>query len=84
MKVQENKIENKKVIQIYLSEDEKSDTDIQEKIKQIKAENRNVVLFVSGDKEPRQTLKEMVKIMKNTTIKNCWKVNYYVKRFKLD
>ena len=70
MRVQEHKIKNKNVIHIYVSEQEKQDANIQEKINQIKAENNNVALFVSGDEEPEKILKEMVKIMKNNVITN--------------
>lgn len=65
MKIQEKQIEHKRVIQIYLTKKEKEDKGIQEKIEQIKAENRSVVLFVSGDKEVEKSLKAMIMIMKN-------------------
>lgn len=65
MKIQEKQIEHKRVIQIYLTKKEKEDKEIQEKIEQIKAENKSVVLFVSGDKEVEKSLKAMIMIMKN-------------------
>ena len=64
MKLQEYKIDNKKIIHIYLNEEEKQDKELQEKIKQI-SENNKVVLFVSGNNEPERVLREMVNIMKN-------------------
>ena len=68
MKVQEHKITNKKVIQIYINEQEKGDVEIQKKIDNIKTKNSNVVIFVSGDNKPETALKEMVKIMQNDLV----------------
>lgn len=68
MKVQEHKITNKKVIQIYINEQEKGDVEIQKKIDNIKTKNSNVVIFVSGDNEPERVLGEMVKIMQNDLV----------------
>lgn len=64
MKLQEYKIDNKKIIHIYLNEQEKQDNELQEKIKQI-SQNNKVVLFISGDNDPEKTLKEMIKIIQN-------------------
>ena len=68
MKLQEHKIDNKKIIHIYLNEQEKQDSELQEKIDKIKAENNNVVLFVSGGNEPDKVLKEMIKIIQNDLV----------------
>lgn len=68
MRIQQNRIDNKNVIQIYLNEQEERDDDIKNKIKDIQEDNKNVVLFVSGDNEVSRTLKEMIKIMRNETI----------------
>lgn len=67
MKIQENVIENKKVIQIYLNEEEKKDLEIQKKIKEMQSKNK-VILFLSGNDGAKQALQEMVKMMKNNTI----------------
>lgn len=67
MKVQEQKIKNSKVIHIYITEQEKEDSNIQYEIEQIKAKNANVVLFVSGNNNPEKVLKEMVKSMKDNS-----------------
>lgn len=64
MKIKENQIENKKVIQIYLSEEEKENNEFQEKIEKIKKEKGNIVLFTSGDEEVEKALKDMIIIMK--------------------
>ena len=64
MKIQENIIDNMKVIQIYLTEDEKSDLEVQQKIEKLKEKNK-VVLFVSGELETEKVLSNMVKIMRN-------------------
>lgn len=65
MKIQENKITNKKVIQIYINTQELEDKEVQEQIKRIKEQNTNVVTFVSGNNETREVLKDMVEISKN-------------------
>ena len=68
MKIQESIIDGKKVIQIYLSEEERNNVKIQEKIKQIKDEKKYVVLFVSGKKDINITLKQMLEIMRKNVI----------------
>ena len=64
MKVQEKIIDNRKVIQIYLTANEKEEKDIQEKIKELQAKN-SVSIFVSGGAEVEKVLNNMVKIMKS-------------------
>lgn len=70
MKVQEQKIQNSKVIHIYVTEQEKEDAHIQYEIGELKAKNDNVVLFVSGNNAPEKVLKEMVKSMKDNVVDN--------------
>lgn len=69
MKVQEQKIQNNKVIHIYINEDEEKDIQVQEKLNEIKGNNK-VVVFVSGNKDPNQTLKAMIKAMKQEMMTN--------------
>lgn len=69
MKVQEHKIQNNEIIHIYINEDEENDIQVQEKLNEIRANNK-VVVFVSGNKEPKQTLKAMVRAMKQETLTN--------------
>lgn len=64
MRIQENRIGNDKIIQIYLNKFENDNNEIQQKIEELK-ENNRVVLFISGENETKQTLKNMVNIMKN-------------------
>ena len=64
MKIQEKIIDNRKVIQIYLTSNEKEEKDIQEKIKELQAQN-SVSIFVSGVAEVEEVLNNMVKIMKS-------------------
>ncbi len=64
MKVQEKIIDNRKVIQIYLTANEKEEKDIQEKIKELQEKN-SVSIFVSGGAEVEKVLNNMVKIMKS-------------------
>ena len=63
MKIQESIIGNGKIIQIYLKQEENNDSEVQQKIEKLKESNK-VVLFVSGDKEAKQALNNMVNIMK--------------------
>ena len=64
MKIQERIIGNDKIIQIYLNQEENDNSEIQQKIEKLKEDNK-VVLFISGENETQQTLKNMVNIMKN-------------------
>ena len=68
MRIKEQQICNKKVMQIYLKKQEAENSEIKEKIKNIKMENINVVLFVSGDAEADITIKRMVDVMKNIAV----------------
>ena len=68
MRIKEQQICNKKVMQIYLKKQEAENSEIKEKIKNIKMENINVVLFVSGDAEADITIKRMVDVMKNIVV----------------
>ena len=64
MKIQESIIGNDKIIQIYLNQEENDNSEIRQKIEKLKEDNK-VVLFISGENETQQTLKNMVNIMKN-------------------
>lgn len=64
MKIQESIIGNDKIIQIYLNQEENDNSEIRQKIEKLKEDNK-VVLFISGENEIKQTLKNMVNIMKN-------------------
>lgn len=65
MKIKENQIGNKKVMQIYLSKEEKENNKVQKEIEKIKKEKGNIVLFTSGDEKVEKALKDMIMIMKN-------------------
>lgn len=69
MKVQEHKIQNNEIIHIYINEDEENDIQVQERLNEMRTNNK-VVVFVSGNKDPKQTLKAMVKAMKQETLTN--------------
>ena len=64
MKVKENVINKEKIIQIYLTEDEKNDFEIQKKIEFFKNSHK-VVLFVSGREDVKKNLNEIIKIIAN-------------------
>lgn len=69
MKVQEQKVQNNKTVHVYINEDEEKDVEIQEKVKKMK-DNIKVVVFVSGNKDPKQTLKSMVKVVQQEKTTN--------------
>lgn len=68
MKIKENKIENKKVIQIYLSKEESTKGDVQNNIQKIREKNKNVVIFVSGNNETKKVLENMIRTIKKEMI----------------
>lgn len=68
MKVRENKIDNKTVTQIYLSEEESAKGEVQHNIQKIREKNKNVVIFVSGNNETKKVLENMIRIIKKEMI----------------
>jgi len=60
MKVKKENVLDKEVVQIYLSRDEAENTNIKEKVNEIKANNKNVVLFVSGEEDIRTALQFII------------------------
>lgn len=60
MKVQKENILDEEVVQIYLSSNEAQDSAITERINEIKQNNRNVVLFVSGQEDIKATLQYII------------------------
>ena len=60
MKVQKIKILNQDVVQIYINEKEENNDDIKHKIKNIKKENKNIVIFVSGKEDVASTLQYII------------------------
>ena len=68
MKIKENKIENKKVIQIYLSKEESTKRDVQNNIQKIREKNKNVVISVSGNNETKKVLENMIRTIKKEMI----------------
>lgn len=68
MKVRENKIDNKTVTQIYLSEEESTKGEVQRNIQKIREKNKNVVIFVSGNNETKKVLENMIRIIKKEII----------------
>jgi len=60
MKVKKENVLDKEVVQIYLSRDEAENTNIKEKVNEIKANNKNVVLFVSGEEDIRTALQYII------------------------
>ena len=60
IKVQKENILDEEVVQIYLSSNEAQDSAITERINEIKQNNRNVVLFVSGQEDIKATLQYII------------------------
>lgn len=60
MKVQKANILGKETIQIYISRTEEKKEDIQEKIKTIKENSNNVVIFVAGKEDVARTLQYII------------------------
>ena len=67
MKVQQTQIDNERVIQIFISKDESETEENIKTIEEIKKENKKVVIFLSGDKDPKRILLSMVQAMKENT-----------------
>ena len=66
MRARHFEYENEKVIQLYISSSESTDTKVLNKIEEIKREYKNnVVVFISGDKEILPSLKQMIIHQKN-------------------
>jgi len=68
MKVQKENILDQEVVQIYLGKNEAQDAEITARINEIKQNNKNVVLFVSGQDDIKATLqyiinKQMVQVV---------------------
>lgn len=66
MKVQKVNVDNKMVTQVFISKSEAEDITIQEKIKELKKEEINVVVFSAGEIDTAKTLKYMLQTMINT------------------
>lgn len=70
MKIEEHQIENKKVIQIYLRQHEKDSIEVKNKIKEMQNRKIKVVLFISGDNEAENVIKDLVKTMKLNSLQS--------------
>lgn len=60
MKINKVNLENKEILQVYLTKEEKDREDIKCRIEQLKKENKNLVVFVSGNEEIINHLKYMI------------------------
>lgn len=60
MKVQRVNILDEEVLQIYLSENEAKDENINLEINEIRHYNKNVVIFVSGNEDIATTLQYII------------------------
>ena len=69
MKVRDVIINNKKVMQIYISKDEADDFEVEDKIKEYKQQN-NVVVFQAGEKDTEISLQHMLQTLKESLVAN--------------
>lgn len=60
MKINRVKSGKEEITQIYLSEEENKNEDIQMQVREIKEKNNNVVLFIGGEKEMKKILEYIV------------------------
>ena len=60
MKINRVKSGKDEITQIYLSEEENKNEDIQMQVRKIKEKNNNVVLFIGGEEEMKKILEYIV------------------------
>lgn len=60
MKINRVKSGKEEITQIYLSEEENKNEDIQMQVRKIKEKNNNVVLFIGGEEEMKKILEYIV------------------------
>ena len=65
MKILKKQISNEDVTQIFISEQERDDEKIHNKLNTKKNSNKNVVIFLSGKKEVKQTVKTILQLVTN-------------------
>lgn len=70
MKVQETKIENKIITQVFISKEEAEDDEIKQKVEDMKKQGNKVVVFSAGEKEIGKTLKAMLQVMQDRVVVN--------------
>lgn len=70
MKIQEEKIENRVVTQVFISQEEAEDEENQKKIEKLKKEKGNVVVFCAGNKDMEITLQGMLQVLRNNVTIN--------------
>ena len=68
MKILEKEIDKKKVLQIYLNNFEANRRDVKKEIQKLKASNPYTVLFISGNENVSEILKDTVDIMRRNII----------------
>lgn len=64
MKINRLEIGKDKIIQVYLSNEENKSEEIKEKLNEIKNTNKNIVLFVGGINDTKETLEYIVNFNK--------------------
>ncbi len=68
LEIQKFIYENVELFQIYITEQEEKNKEILEKINQLKGKQSNVTVFVSGEKNPINTIQEILNYEKTKNI----------------
>ncbi len=68
LEIQKFIYENVELFQIYITEQEEKNKEILEKINQLKGKQSNVTVFVSGEKNPINTIQEILNYEKAKNI----------------
>lgn len=68
LEIQKFIYENVELFQIYITEQEEKNKEILEKINQLKGKQSNVTIFVSGEKNPINTIQEILNYEKTKNI----------------
>lgn len=68
LEIQKFIYENVELFQIYITEQEEKNKKILEKINQLKGKQSNVTVFVSGEKNPINTIQEILNYEKAKNI----------------
>ena len=68
LEIQKFIYENVELFQIYITEQEEKNKEILEEINQLKGKQSNVTVFVSGEKNPINTIQEILNYEKTKNI----------------
>lgn len=69
MKIKKFNFENNEIIQIYINQIEKNNQEIIKQINEIKNQNSNIFIFISGKNDTIKTIREMLNYEKSKNVK---------------